>query len=170
MTLQQRLDAEVAKRDYACEISPANPDPMLIARIYQDEMISLICALFAYGNARLIVKFLESFDFELLTMSDEKITRALQKHYYRFQNAQDITVFFITLKRFKEECTLEEVFLQGYQKEQSVLDGLETLISKLWSYHEYDSRGYKFLLGNIPHTKSSSTYKRWNMFLRWMVR
>jgi uncharacterized protein (TIGR02757 family) len=170
MDIKQRLDLEVQKRDSYSEISEEKPDPMLVARIYKDEYISLICALFAYGNARLIVKFLQSLDFDLLGADDDKIKKVLSKHYYRFQNSDDVSQFFITLKRLKNEISLQELFLEGYKKENQVLDGLETLISKLWSLNNHNSHGYKFLLGSPPDKKSSSTYKRWNMYLRWMVR
>ncbi len=170
MDIKKLLDAEVLKRDSFLEISAKKPDPMLIARIHKDETISLICALFAYGNAKQIVKFLSTLDFDLLKKSDDVIYEKLSSHYYRFQNSKDVAEFFITLKRLKSESSLEDVFLKGYKKKSSVLDGLESTISKLWSLNEYNSRGYKFLLGQPPHKKSSGTYKRWNMYLRWMVR
>jgi len=168
--LKKLLDAEVLKRDTLTEISDDKPDPMLVARMQKDEIISLVCALFAYGNAKLIVKFLSSLDFSLLDASDKEIKDGLKNHYYRFQNADDISELFITLKRVKNESSLEDIFLEGYKKENCVLDGLAVLISKLWSLNNYTSRGYKFLLGQAPTFKSSSTYKRWNMYLRWMVR
>ncbi len=164
------LDDEVQKRDAYGEISQEKPDPMLVARVHKDEVISLICALFAYGNAKQIVKFLQSLDFDLLDADDKKIKQSLSKHYYRFQNSNDVAEFFITLKRLKNETSLEESFLHGYKKEHQIMEGLESVISKLWSLNSYNSRGYKFLLGSPPHKKSSSTYKRWNMYLRWMVR
>jgi len=52
------------------EISYSKPDPILVARRYKDEYIALICALFAYGNAKTIVKFSDSLDFELLDRGD----------------------------------------------------------------------------------------------------
>ena len=164
------LDKEVQKRDAYGEISDEKPDPMLVARVHKDEVISLICALFAYGNAKQIVKFLQTLDFDLLDADDKKIKQSLSKHYYRFQNSNDVAEFFITLKRLKNETSLEERFLDGYKKEHKIMEGLESVISKLWSLNSYNSRGYKFLLGAPPHKKSSSTYKRWNMYLRWMVR
>jgi uncharacterized protein (TIGR02757 family) len=170
MDLKRLLDEEVLKRDSFDEINKDKPDPMIVAREYNDEVIALICALFAYGNAKQIVKFLSSLDFDLLKESDKEIKKALKNHYYRFQNSEDMTQFFITLKRLKQESSIEELFLEGYQKENSVLDGLKTLITKLWSLNSYNSQGYKFLLGSPPCAKSSSTYKRWNMYLRWMVR
>jgi uncharacterized protein (TIGR02757 family) len=170
MDIKELLDREVLKRNSIYEIDENKPDPMLVAREYKDETVSLICALFSYGNAKQIVKFLNSLNFKLLDEDEKVIKKSLQNHYYRFQNHEDVAQFFITLKRLKQESLLEELFLKGYQKENSVLDGLATTIDKLWSLNSYTSRGYKFLLGQPPHSKSSSTYKRWNMYLRWMVR
>ena len=57
LEVKNLLDKEVNSRNTRLEISEDKPDPLLIAAEYQDESIALICALFAYGNARLIVKF-----------------------------------------------------------------------------------------------------------------
>jgi uncharacterized protein (TIGR02757 family) len=168
--LKEILDAEVLKRDSFNEISLDKPDPMLVAREYKDEYISLICALFAYGNARLIVKFLSSLDFSLIDGSEEEIKKSLSDYYYRFQSSEDVINIFITLRRAKLEFSLEDIFLSGYQIENNILDGLNTLISKLLELNKFTSHGYQFLLGSPPTKKSKSAYKRWNMYLRWMVR
>ena len=170
MTLKERLDLEVAKRDQRKELSLDKPDPIMIAKRHKDETIALICALFAYGNARLIVKFLDSLDFSLLKESDKNIQKALSSHYYRFQKSEDVAQFFITLKRAKETFSLEEKFTQGYKKEEDVMDGLAYLIGALRALNHHDSRGYDFLLGRVPDKKSTSAYKRWHMYFRWMVR
>jgi len=170
MTLKERLDLEVQSRNKTDELSLDKPDPLLVAREYNDERIALICALFAYGNAKLIVKFLHSLDFSLLERSDSEIRDALKNSYYRFQNSNDLAEFFITLKRSAELGSLEEIFLRGYEREKSVLDGLASLIEALRKLNSYDSRGYSFLLSKAPKKGSKSTYKRWNMYLRWMVR
>ncbi len=168
--LKEILDAEVLKRDSFDEISIDKPDPMLIAREYKDEYISLICSLFAYGNAKLIVKFLSSLDFSLLDESEEKIRSSLNGFYYRFQKPEDVINIFITLRRAKLEFSLEDIFLSGYSENSDVLEGLNTLISKLLELNKFTSHGYQFLLGSPPTKKSKSAYKRWNMYLRWMVR
>ena len=170
INVKDLLEAEVSKRDSIEELSYDSPDPLLIASRYKDEYISLICALFAYGNAKQIVKFLDSLDFSLLHESEEKIKKELSKHYYRFQKSQDVAEFFITIKRLKEIDSLENIFLKGYQKESSVLDGLNYMITKIKEVNPHTSHGYNFLIGNPPTIKSKSTYKRYNMFLRWMVR
>jgi uncharacterized protein (TIGR02757 family) len=40
----------------------------------------------------------------------------------------------------------------------------------LYDINLYRSRGYQFLLGTIPQANPHSPYKRWHMYLRWMVR
>lgn len=174
MTLKQvknLLDEEVIARNNTSEISTDKPDPLLIASKYNDETIALICALFAYGNAKLIVKFLETLDFSLLEASDEHIISTLSSHYYRFQNAQDIAALFIALKRLKKIDSIENIFYEGYKKENNVLDGLWHFIETLKQLNAHHSRGYHFLVGSVPQKMSGvGTYKRYLMYLRWMVR
>ena len=165
------LDDEVKARNDSNEISIDKPDPLLIASKYNDESIALICALFAYGNAGLIVKFLQSLDFSLLEGSDEKIQLTLSSHYYRFQNSDDISALFMALKRLKEIDSIENIFYEGYKKEANVLEGLWRLIEILKKVHPHKSRGYDFLVGCVPKKVSGmGTYKRYMMYLRWMVR
>jgi len=165
------LDDEVKARNDSNEISIDKPDPLLIASKYNDESIALICALFAYGNAGLIVKFLQSLDFSLLEESDEKIQLTLSSHYYRFQNSDDISALFMALKRLKEIDSIENIFYEGYKKEANVLEGLWRLIEILKKVHPHKSRGYDFLVGCVPKKVSGmGTYKRYMMYLRWMVR
>ena len=165
------LDNEVICRNNSAEISLDKPDPLLVATQYNDETIALICALFAYGNARLIVKFLQSLDFSLLEASDDVIRETLSSHYYRFQNAEDVTTLFIALKRLKNIESIENIFYQGYRKEENILEGLWVFIDTLKSLVPHKSRGYDFLLGSVPKKQSTmGTYKRYMMYLRWMVR
>lgn len=165
------LDKEAKARNSTSEISYEKPDPLLIASLYKDESIALICALFAYGNAGLIVKFLQSLDFSLLESSDEKIKKALSSHYYRFQNSEDIAALFIALKRLRSENSIENIFYTGYRKEENILDGLWCFIEALQAVYPRESRGYSFLVGSVPKkVTSAGTYKRYMMYLRWMVR
>lgn len=168
--LYAMLEEEVLKRNIQGEISKHKPDPLLIASKYKDEYIALICALFSYGDVRAIVNFLGSLDFSLLDKNELIVNEKLEKHYYRFQNAQDIGELFITLGRIKSQVSLESIFLEGYTQKSSVMDGLSSLISSLYDINSYRSRGYQFLIGKIPTSKSTSPYKRFHMFLRWMVR
>lgn len=165
MNLKELLDKEAARRNRPEELQ--KPDPVIVAKKHNDPKIALLCALFAYGNAKAIVSFLERLDFDLLEAKDERIARLTA--YYRFQKPQDVANIFLTLKRAED---LEEIFLKGYKKECDVLDGLRELITHLRSLNPYRSYGYDFLLGSVPDgsPKGASPLKRWNMFLRWMVR
>lgn len=169
--VKSSLDRWVNLRNSPKELqNEALPDPLQVAQVHKDEYISLICALFGYGNARAIVNFLSSLDFSLLHVNEQQLKKELKNRVYRFQNNQDIVEFFITLQRLKQETSIEDIFLQGYQKNHDVMAGINQIIQKLYSLNPHHSRGYTFLLGKTFQTKPISTYKRWNMYLRWMVR
>lgn len=175
--VKELLDIEVKQRNTIFELSYDKPDPLMVAKRQNDEYAILLCALFAYGNAKLIVKFLDSLDFSLLNESDEKIEQELKNHYYRFQNSLDVVAVFKALKRLKEENSLENIFIEAYKKDRNILEGIDFLIGKIKENIDYRSQGFDFLVGNrFKRDKngviklSNAPYKRWNMFLRWMIR
>jgi len=169
--VKERLDKEVAFRNHLNEVSEEKPDPILIAKHYQDEYISLVCALFAYGKVESIIKFLHSLDMSLLDAEEDIIKKKLHKHYYRFQNGEDVVQFFITLSRLKKECSVNKVFLEGYTEKEDVIEGINRVLEKMHALNPYQSRGYSFLVGKVTHKrKGAGALKRWNMYLRWMVR
>jgi len=178
MTLKQQLDNEVLTRNSKSELSENKPDPLIVAKRYNDEWISLICALFAYGNAGQIVKFLSSLDFTLLDKTEDEIKEKLKNKYYRFQNSDDVINLFISITRLKQKSTLQDIFLLGYNKNKDVLEGILSIIQSIQDINTYYSDGYKFLIGKLPKLDKygkikqigNSPYKRYNMFLRWMVR
>ncbi len=161
MSIKEKLDKLISENIY--EISEKKPDPIIIAKKYNDEYIALIAALFAYGNVTAIMNFLNSIDLENLNSNNT---------YYRFQTKKDVEEFLKTIKIMKKEFSLNELFLKGYKKESNVIDGLREIIQTIYKINPYTSKGYQFLIGKIPpnKTKGISPYKRWNMFLRWMVR
>ena len=172
------LDKEVCSRNNNCELSYERPDPLLVASRQKDEYAILLCALFGYGNARLIVKFLDSLNFDLLDEKEEVIEKELEGFYYRFQNSEDVKAIFKTFRRMKQENSLNDIFLQGYKKKNNILEGLDFLISIIHEKANYSSQGFKFLvsspfkkdkIGNIKYI-GNAPYKRWMMFLRWVVR
>ena len=161
MNIKKKLDNLIKNNIY--EISDKKPDPIIIAKKYNNEYVALIAALFAYGNVKAIMKFLNSLDLENFNSN---------KSYYRFQTKEDVKEFLKTIKIMKKDYSLNELFLQGYKKENNVIDGLREIIKTIYQINSHTSKGYKFLIGKIPpnKTKGISPYKRWTMFLRWMVR
>jgi len=140
----------------------------MVACRYNCEYISLVCALFAYGKATQIVKFLDSLDFDILDKDEPTITKSLQKSYYRFQNSQDIITLFVVLSQMKKTLSLNKLFTENFAKTGDIIDSIQYLIKIIKSQSLYSSRGFEFLVGSS--TSKTSAYKRWNLFLRWMVR
>ena len=78
----------------------------------------------------------------------------------------------------KQESSLENLFLESYKKENSILEGIDALIQKIYSISNYNSQGFTFLVSSPLKRDKEKTikelgnapYKRWNMYLRWMVR
>lgn len=169
-SVSKLLNDEVKKRDNKDELCLEKADPLLVASRYKDEFISLVCSMYAYGNAKLIVKFLNSLDFSLLDSNQSKIKDKLINRYYRFQSSNDTVELFITLNKIKKTTSLEKIFMDGYSKKFDVMDGIYSMIEMIYDVNPYRSRGYEFLIGKIPKKKPTSPYKRWHMFLRWMVR
>ena len=169
--IKELLDKEILNRDTKYELTYDKPDPLMVAKRYEDEYIALICALFAYGNAKLIVKFLDSLDFSLLQQSEDKIKKELKDFYYRFQKSSDVVDIFLTIKRLKEIDSIENIVYSGYKKENNLLDGLWNLISTIRDIIPSNTHGFNFYFLK-PATKiiGAGTYKRYFMYFRWMVR
>jgi uncharacterized protein (TIGR02757 family) len=145
------------------EVNEEKLDPIIIAKEYNDEYAALIAALFAYGNVKAIIKFLRSLDLKNFNSNNA---------YYRFQTKKDVEEFLKTIKLLKEKFSLNKLFLKGYEKTKNPIDGIREIIKTIYKINPYTSKGYEFLIGKIPpnKTKGVSPYKRWNMFIRWVVR
>jgi uncharacterized protein (TIGR02757 family) len=167
---QRLLDETCQRRNNPSELTYERPDPLLVASRYQDERIMLICALFGYGSARQIVAFLDSLDFGLLEADEVTIRQSLATHRYRFQTQEDIAALFIALRRLGPSGVLESIFLGGY-KQGGLLAGLWRMIDAIRSSYAVETYGYRFLVGSVPaRPAQAGTFKRYLMFLRWMVR
>ena len=171
MITKEILEDYYNKENNALKINKDNPDPILVARKHNDEYIALICALFSYGNAKLIVKFLESIDFSLLDASDAIIKKETTHLYYRFQKNEDVLNILLAIKKLKEIDSLENIFYQGYKKEKKIIHGIEETIKLIYKLSNSKTMGFKHLIGKIPDYKTSmGAYKKWCLFLRWVVR
>lgn len=178
LELKNILDNEFENRNSFFELSYEKPDPLLVARRYDDEFIILLCALFSYGKASLIVKFLDTLDFSLLKEKDEILNKKLDAFYYRFQDSKDIKEIFKIFKKLKDIDSLENIFYEEYKKEFCVLSGIDNVIKNIYKLTSHSSQGFTFLVSTpmkrdkngLIKSIGNAPYKRWNMFLRWMVR
>ena len=162
--LKELLDIEANSRNNCFELSYEKPDPLMVAKKQKDEYAILICALFAYGNAKQIVKFLDSLDFLLLEKSEKQIEEKLKNHYYRFQNSSDVLAVFKTFRILKKEHSLEELFFEGYKNENNVLEGIDFVIQKIKEKANYSSGGFDFLVGNPLKRDKNGKIKRYTNF------
>ncbi|MDO5046054.1 TIGR02757 family protein [Campylobacter sp.] len=167
--LKSLLNAHALEKNTDLGLYSAS-DPLQVATRFKEPHISLICALFAYGNANLIVKFLNSLDFSLLNENEDKIISNLQNFKYRFQSVEDVRQIFITISRLKKEGDMEAIIKKGFDKNGHIIDGINELVKFIYSLNSYKSDGYEFFFGRSFEKKPNSPYKRYNMFLRWMVR
>jgi len=116
----------------------------------------LIAALFAYGNVKAIIKFLNTLDLNNFNPHNS---------YYRFQTKKDVEEFLKTIKIMKDKYSLNKIFLKGYEKTKNPVDGIREIIKTIYKTNPYNSKGYQFLIGKIPpdKTKGVSPYKRWKI-------
>ena len=169
--LKEKLDKEVLSRNNENELSDDTPDPLMIAMNQNNDFAILTCALFAYGNAKQIVKFLKKLPLELLgkDIPEEELRIALKDLKYRFQSNEDIVQWFLLVQRLSAlKVEFKTLFVQEYNKNNDVINSIESMLILFHKYLlAYNSRGMNFLIGKKG---SKSPFKRWNMFLRWMVR
>lgn len=166
--LKALLEGEAKERNRCDEISLARPDPLLVAQKTKSDLGALICALFSYGNAKQIVAFLETLDFSLLAQTPQSI-QDTPFGVYRFQNSEDVRQLFLALSSLSDSPhALRSIFLEGHQR-GGILEGIKAMQRAILEHSGgYQSSGFRFLIGN-PETHQSPL-KRWNMFLRWMIR
>jgi len=189
MNIEQLLNDEIKNRNSSTEISEDKPDPLLIAREQNHDLAILTCALFSYGNAKQIVKFLKKLPFHLIDrpVNEKNIRDSLEDLKYRFQSNEDIVQWFLLLQKIRQkekeiqqhtnalnnshkpkESFLKNKMMEFYQEDHNIVNVIQKTIFLLHSLIDYESRGLNFLIGSNKPT--NSPLKRWNMFLRWMVR
>lgn len=194
--LKRILDFHYESYNSQEAINRQNLDPLLKVKEYinnkkstknLDEIayVALVCALFAYGNVRAILKFLDSLDFGLLDSSKEIV--ASDFPYYRFQKAIEVKLFFLALCEMKQNRALESILHLHKSHPKPIYLLINECIEMIWQVakkyaiklnytlesHTSKPNGFAFLVGTpLPNTSvlPSSPLKRWNMFLRWMVR
>lgn len=130
------------------------------------EVAGFIAAQFAYGKIELFMSFLERL-FGLMKNGPVRFIEdgqweALNDLYYRFHKASDLMMLFEVLKRIlKEHGTFGAMF-------RSLYDG--DTQKAIWRVREKYLPDTEQLVFFFPKAGSAGAQKRWNMYLRWMVR
>jgi uncharacterized protein (TIGR02757 family) len=150
----------------------SSPDPLIVAKRHNPNAeVALICALFAYGNAKAILKFLESLDYSVLDDNIEVLEHKLSGKYYRFHKDKEIIAIFMALNIMRKSGGLEPIFKSAYQANCNVLDGITACQLAIYKTIGFTNEPLGFLIGT-PAIKpiGHAPLKRWNLFLRWMSR
>ncbi len=169
---------------HAFDRSKISPDPLEVLHRYSNpkdiEIIGLLSSIFAYGNVRLILRILGSlesiignspYDF-VKNFTYRKDKNLFSGIHYRFYTELDIANLFRLLHLAVSEYeSLENLFLRGdNDTERNIKEGINNFsrwfISKC-NRMNCGSNGIRFM---FPLPEKGSAAKRFNLFLRWMVR
>ena len=174
-------------RKYHIDYLPT--DPLEVARQYSDpedqEIAAFIAALFALGRADLIRKTVRDIlgrmgasPYRFVLEFDPRQHSALfQDFSYRFYKGRDVSLLIWWLKQMIDKTgSIRSFFLKGYESgDAHIGPSLSRFIRSIMALETrpfYSSlpapgRGARHFL-NDP--VGGSGCKRWNLFLRWMVR
>lgn len=182
------------------------PDPLMIAKQHINSNficeIALVCALYAYGNTKIINKKLQEMPFNIFeeiklnkniklskkrsenlehlkNISKQKwFIEALKKFdllnidlfpIHRFQTRADTKNFFKILLISQIFGGIKALILKGFDENMlNCVYFTQEILNLISSEFNLESKGLLFLIGSELNKKSP--LKRFNMFLRWMVR
>lgn len=153
-----------------------HPDPLEFVYRYKApvdrEAAGFIAAALAYGNVTQILKSVEkvltpmgpSPGRWLLKTSPEDITGTFLAFKHRFTTGRELALFLINIKSALEKHrSLENCFLKHYRPAE------ETLAGAIYTFvNDFNLKACAPTL--IPCPEKKSSFKRLNLFLRWMVR
>ena len=155
-----------------------HPDPLEFLYNYSDsrdiEVAGLIASALAYGRVAQILKSVSGVlekmgsspcDF-LMSVAPSSLRRIYSGFKHRFTTGDELARMLIGARSvIKQYGSLYNCFLAGFSdQDDTVLNGLSFLVNELGK----KSKGKKNSLLALP-TKGSAC-KRWNLYLRWMVR
>jgi uncharacterized protein (TIGR02757 family) len=160
-------------------------DPVQFPHRYSDkkdiEISGFISSVFAYGNRKKIIQNLEcihsKFDgepYKFVKNFDMKKNSEFFKGFcYRFNKENDIIFLIHILKEMIEEFnSLENAFMEGFsEKDKNIRQALISFVDKLRRKIPCEEdKCRKSFFHLIPSPEKGSSCKRFNLFLKWMVR
>lgn len=182
MNLSKKYLDELVKKYEVPEF--IDKDPIQFPHKYSKqediEVSGLISSCFAYGSRPKIIEtlfyihsiignspaeFVKNFDLD----RDAELFKGF---IYRYNTEKDLVLLLYVIGRaLKDFGTLENAFLQGYEKEEKYLkQSLTNFVNLLRNYLPCDETTCKGLFHLLPSPELGSACKRLNLFLRWMVR
>lgn len=145
-------------------------DPVYFPHLFSEpkdiEIAAFIAAQFSYGNIVQIMAFLKELFSRIGTRPKEFIISGefskLKGLYYRFHKEREIELFFFTLRNILSIYgSIEELFSHVYKGDTT---------KAIFSLRERIGIPAGELKFFFPLESKTNPLKRWNLFLRWMVR
>jgi uncharacterized protein (TIGR02757 family) len=146
-------------------------DPVAFVHKYADardrEIAGFMASQFAYGNIKAMTQFLAGL-FDRMGESPHAFIRggdfsSVSQLYYRFQKGEEIIDLFETVRKILEDYGSMGAMLEAHY------DG--DIRAALWRVRErYFAGDGNRLIFFFPKRSPSNPVKRWNLYLRWMVR
>ena len=154
-----------------------NPDPLIFLYNYDDtrdrEIAALVASSLAYGR---VAQILKSVDLILSRMdspseflkneSNRSIQKAFKDFKHRFTTGEDISRMLTGTKRaINRHGSLEKCFKKGIRPDdENLMPALMRFVAEIRNGKVFKDNGL------MPCPSDGSACKRWNLFLRWMVR
>ncbi len=152
------------------------PDPLQFLYKFNDEhdieVVGLISSSFAYGRVNNILNFLDKLlkllknPYEFLINADRKFIHNLVKDLkYRFTDSLEISEFLLALGEIlRKYKSLYNLFSSYYSKKRDIVFASKMFIK---DFYKISNGKIKTLL---PDYRKNSAFKRFFLFLRWMIR
>jgi len=160
----------IYEREKSSLIPARDGDPIRFVHLYEDpgdrEIIGFFASQFAYGNIVAMMKFLQNLFHRLgkhpLTFIKNGDVSSLKGMYYRFHKEKEIISLFRIVKRMVDECgSIGDMVKHFYNGD---------IRKTIWSIRSYFLPGSNDLIFFFPKPSRTNPLKRWNLYLRWMVR
>lgn len=152
-------------------------DPIQFPHLYvykkDIEIAGFLASVFAYGKRD---AFIEKLNFLFEAMGNSPLeflknfnpeTSDFKGFDYRFSKSEDLINLLKILSKLYQNSSLEELFAYGYEKTKTIKGMLQVVVDYFYSNCDNLSKGFCHLL---PNPQKNSALKRFNMYLRWMVR
>lgn len=177
MITKTKLDELVKKYETKNFITT---DPVKFIHMFKNkkdiEIAGFISSIFSYGNRKtFIAKLDELFSIMNYTPLNYVLNftpnkKDLDNFNYRFSKGKDIKEIILILNKLykKDNSSLEKLFQYGWETHKNVKGMLITVSDYFYANVKNNvTKGFYHL---IPNAHKSSSLKRMNMFLRWMIR
>jgi uncharacterized protein (TIGR02757 family) len=153
-------------------------DPIQIPHLFQKkediEIAGFLTSIIAWGlrktiikNATQLMQWMDYAPHDFIVNHNAKDLKKFQKFVHRTFNSDDLLYFIYRLNNiYKQEGGLEDVFTQQLIESNGDLNSAIAGFKSMFFSEDHLSRSQK----HLPNPLKGSAAKRFNMFLRWMVR